>query len=67
MLYLSPVDIAIIKGVMDTKINVSILARKLSYEPSTVHYHINKIRDLTGYDIRKVSDAMALYEEVKNL
>lgn len=67
MVYLSPVDIAIIKAIMDTKINISILARNLQYDPSTVHYHIGKIRDLTGYDIRKVADAVALYEEVKHL
>ena len=67
MIYLSPVDIAIIKAVMDTKISISVLARNLRYDPSTVHYHIGKIRELTGYDIRNVADAVALYEEVKHL
>lgn len=67
MMYLSPVDIAIIKATMESKINMSIVARELSYEPSTIHYHIGKIREITGYDIRYVADAVALYEEVKHL
>lgn len=67
MLYLSPVDVAIIKAVMDTRINVSLLARNLNYDASTVHYHIEKIREITGYDIRKVSDAITLYEAVQQI
>ena len=67
MLYLSPVDIAIIKAVMDTNINVSYLARTLNYDASTVHYHIEKIREITGYDIRRVGDAITLYEAVREV
>ena len=49
-------DYRIIRGMADNNMNVSAVARKMDYGPTTIQYHLNKIIRLTKKDPRRFYD-----------
>jgi hypothetical protein len=49
-----------LRALVETNLNVSLLAQHLHIHPNTAHYRLGRIRELTGRNPRKVSDLLEL-------
>jgi hypothetical protein len=54
-----------LRALVETNLNVSLLAQRLHIHPNTAHYRLGRIRELTGRNPRKVSDLLELIIAIK--
>lgn len=61
---LSDLDKLVIRRMVECNLVAAEVARRENYSESAIRYHIRKIKQITGYDIRNTLEAVRLYEVV---